>query len=284
MTDTLIEELCSSLGQWRPRQILLSGGEPVLHPQFSEVVRRFRVVAPKVCIVTNGLLLGTCERETLDRISEFYVSFDAPDAESYRRIRGVDGFARLLNSMKVLGTLAEPPVVIARCTLQRENVRRIPELIAAAKQFGFDAISFLAVDVSSDAFSRDAHGPPNVADMQPTRDDLVFMERDIQCIETADGFVEGGKDKLNRLLQYFRALLGDGGFPRAQCNAPWVSAVIETSGRMRGCFFQPVIGDFRTMNGAEAVRFRRQLNVSMDSTCRRCVCSKLLGSQEFIRM
>ncbi len=286
MTESLLDALYKSLPAWRPRQILLSGGEPVLHPKFAKVVQRFRGIAPKVCVITNGLLLSTCEHEALESVAEFYISFDAPDAEAYRKIRGVDGFARLADSIKVLRGLRQPPKAIARCTLQRDNVRRIPQLITAAREFGFDAISFLGVDLATDAFARDLHGAADRASIQPADEDLDAMEQDILSIETfaPDGFVEGGVEKLKRILQYFRALTGTSEFPEIRCNAPWVSMVIETTGKIRGCFFQPVIGDFRSVNGETAVQFRRRLNVNQDPTCQRCVCSKWLGPRDLFRM
>jgi hypothetical protein len=158
-------------------------------------------------------------------------------------------------------------------------------LVTAARQLGFDAISFLGADISSDAFARDVHGAVDIAPIQPTREDLIVFEAAIHSLGNAgDGFVEGGSEKLTRILQYFRALLGDADFPPVRCNAPWVSVVIETTGKIRGCFFQPVIGDFRSINGDAAVGFRRTLNVGTDPTCQRCVCSKLLGTHDFIRM
>ena len=285
MSAALLHELYETLHEWRPRQILLSGGEPVLHPQFAEAVHAFRGVAPKVCVITNGLLLGFCDRPTLENVAEFYISFDAADRPDYEKIRGVDGFDRLGHSIGVLNSLARRPKIVARCTLQRANVRRIPELIRSAKQMGFDAISFLGVDISSDAFSRETHGAADINAILPAREDLIAMEGDIDSLGAAtEGFVEGGPAKLKRILQYFQALLGDAAFPGIRCNAPWVSVVIETTGKIRGCFFQPVIGDFRSMNGEAAVRFRRNLDVATDSTCRRCVCSKFLSTPDLIRM
>jgi len=285
MPDSLLGELYESLGQWRPRQILLSGGEPVLHPKFGEAVRQFRQVAPQVGVITNGLLLGTCAPSILENIQELYISFDAPDAEAYRRIRGVDGYARLANSMKVVNGLRLRPRVVARCTLQHENAGRIPELVAAAKDLGFDAISFLAVDTGGSAFARDEHGAGDVNVIQPTAADLAELERHILSVaKSPDPFIEGGVERLQRIRQYFRALLGNANFPPIHCNAPWVSMVIETTGKIRGCFFQPTIGDFRTVNGETAMRFRRQLNVGTDATCERCVCSKYLGVRDFIRI
>jgi MoaA/NifB/PqqE/SkfB family radical SAM enzyme len=284
MSDALIEELCDRLPEWHPRQIVLSGGEPVLHPRFANTVERFRKIAPQVCLVTNGLLLGGCEREVLVQISEFYISFDAADSESYRAIRGVDGYSRLATTIGTLSSLSPRPRVIARCTLQRKNVHNIPALIENARNLGFAAISFLAADISSMAFSRDLHGIADAEAIQPTVEDLAAMEADIQSIKPTDSFVEGGRERLVRILQYFRAMGGHAPFPEVRCNAPWVSVVIETTGKTRGCFFQPVFGNFRDMNGDAAVQFRTELDVSNDATCRRCVCSKYLSTQDFIRL
>lgn len=285
MSNELLRELYQDLGQWRPRQILLSGGEPALHPSFAEAVHRFRGIAGNVCVITNGLTLPACGSRALEAVSEFYISFDGPDRESYRQIRGVDGFDRLSSTMSVLKTLRSRPKVVARCTLQKANVGRLTELVASARQLDFDRISFLGVDVSSGAFSRDLHGPPDRAAIQPDGEDLRKMREEIQRLElSGDGFIEGGPEKLKRIAQYFGALSGETEFPAVHCNAPWTSMVIETTGRIRGCFFQPVIGDFRTVNGETAVDFRRNLNVTTNPTCVRCVCNKSLGASEFMRL
>jgi MoaA/NifB/PqqE/SkfB family radical SAM enzyme len=278
MSDELLEDLYRMAAQWRPRQVLISGGEPTLHPGFPEAVARFARIAPEVNVITNGLSLGRCDKTTLPQAAAYYISFDAPDRDSYMQIRGVDGFDRLARTIDTLRLLTPRPKLVARCTLQRANVRRIPELVHAAETLGFDTISFLAADVSSEAFSRDLHGPSDISRIQPLREDLVQMERAIESFrDEEDRFIEGGGRKLRRILQFFRAVLGDEPFPPVHCNAPWVSVVIETSGQIRGCFFQPIIGHYRTINGEQAKKFRRGLHVATDHTCRRCVCSKYLG-------
>jgi MoaA/NifB/PqqE/SkfB family radical SAM enzyme len=285
MSDELLNEVHQTIREWRPRQVLLSGGEPALHPRFSETIRKFASLPSSVCVVTNGLLLGSLDRRSLENVSEFYISFDAPDRESYGSIRGVDGFDRLIRSVAALRSLAPHPKIVARCTLQRSNVGLLKELVKAAKQIGFDTISFLGVDVGSPAFSRDRHGLPETHPIQPAREDLILMRQAIQEWHTTpDPFIEGGISRLERILQYFRALVGETNFPSIECNAPWVSTVIETTGKIRGCFFQPVIGDFRTINGETAVNFRRSLDVATDNLCSRCVCSKRVGPWDFIRM
>jgi MoaA/NifB/PqqE/SkfB family radical SAM enzyme len=285
MSDALLKQLYSELPKWSPRQILLSGGEPAIHPRFPEVIRNFKSLPSSGCVVSNGLLLGSNDAADLQQVSEFYISFDAPDRKTYETIRGVDGFERLARTVAVLNSLPRRPRIVARCTLQRANVGRIPELTKTASDMGFDTISFLGVDVGSSAFSRDLHGVPDTEPIRPTRDDLIEMRNGIESLgSTTNRFIEGGVGKLERLLQYFRALLGEAEFPEVRCNAPWFSTVIETTGAIRGCFFQPIIGDFRSINGDKAVGFRQSLNVGTDPTCQGCVCSKALGARDLLRI
>ena len=112
------------------------------------------------------------------------------------------------------------------------------------------------------------------------------MASGIEAVRGSDSvqFIESGIEKLRTIHLYFRMLLENGPLPVVRCNAPWVSAVIETTGRMRGCFFHPVIGDYKSINGDDALRFRRSLRVSDNPTCQRCVCSKMLRSGELRRI
>jgi MoaA/NifB/PqqE/SkfB family radical SAM enzyme len=138
MPDALLEELYENLRPWHPRQILLSGGEPALHPRFPEAIRKFANLPSAVCLISNGLLLHSYDPADLRNVSEFYISFDAPDRESYEKIRGVDGFERVVHSIAALNSLVPRPKVVARCTLQRANVGQLPELANTARELGFD--------------------------------------------------------------------------------------------------------------------------------------------------
>ena len=93
-----------------------------------------------------------------------------------------------------------------------------------------------------------------------------------------DGFVAGGRGSLDRILQYYRSLSGVADAPPVQCNAPWVSAVLEPDGMLRPCFFQPAYGSTaagfaESLNAPAAIAFRKGLDVTRNETCRRCVCS-----------
>ena len=99
-----------------------------------------------------------------------------------------------------------------------------------------------------------------------------------ECELIDQGFVAGGRASLERIAAYYRALAGRGPFPAVQCNAPWISAVLEPGDVLRPCFFQPAYGSARdgfaaALNSPGAIAFRKHLDVETDRTCSRCVCS-----------
>jgi len=56
--------------------IRIVGGEPLLHPNFKEVLQAIRdsEISEKICLVTNGILLHTLDEETLDNIDKIEIS------------------------------------------------------------------------------------------------------------------------------------------------------------------------------------------------------------------
>ena len=96
------------------------------------------------------------------------------------------------------------------------------------------------------------------------------------CFDTGSS-PEGARRSIESFRTYL-ALAGRAPFPAVQCNAPWVSAVLEPDGNVRPCFFHPAYGSAaegleEAMNSPQAIAFRQSLDVERDETCRRCVCS-----------
>ena len=113
------------------------------------------------------------------------------------------------------------------------------------------------------------------------------MERLISdcAADFASGFIAESPEKLRRLPRYYRAIDGDGAFPETVCNAPWVSTVVEADGTVRPCFFHHALGNLHEqpleaiLNSADAIDFRRRLDVRRDPICRKCVCTLQLGAR-----
>ena len=287
----------------RVQRVMLTGGEPLLHRNLWALCAGLQSLKIRITLVTTGLLIDRQASEIASCIDTVVISLDGPPDlhDAIRRVRG--GFDRIAAGVMALHAERSRrsldgggPRLIARCVVQRDNAAAIGAAIAAAQRIGFDEISFLAADVSSPAFNRPAPwSADRAAEIAVGRDELPELvdavERAVRenCELFANGFVAGGRASLDRIVQYYRALTGDGDYPAVHCNAPWVSAVLEPGDVLRPCFFQPAYGHppahsprggggassglAETLNAEPAVAFRRALDVTANHTCRRCVCS-----------
>ena len=269
----------------RVQRVMLTGGEPLLHRNLWALCSRLQALRIRATLVTTGLLIERHAGEIAAAVDTVVISLDG-DRGTHDRIRRVNGgFDRIASGVTALRAQHPAPRLIARSVVQRGNFAGLAQTIAAAHRMGFDEISFLAADVSSSAFNRAvAWSGDRIAEVAIANDDLRSLESAMERAVTVqpelfgNGFVAGGRAALDRIAQYYRALSGSGEFPRVQCNAPWVSAVLEPGGAVRPCFFQPGYGSAEdglaeTINSAAAIAFRRSLDVERNETCRRCVCS-----------
>src|SRR5207247_489552 len=115
-----------------------------------------------------------------------------------------------------------------RCTVQRDNFRFLRATVAAAHAIGLDRISFLAADVTSEAFNRPGGWDgERIAQVALEAADLPALAAEIDALERehaddfASGYIAEPPPKLRRrLLQYYAALSGRGDFAPNDCNAP----------------------------------------------------------------
>ena len=267
------------------QRVMLTGGEPLLNENLWALCRQLEASGIRITLVTTGLLIESHAAAIARHVDTVVISLDGPP-EIHDAIRRVNmGYARIARGVVVLRSVPPAPRLIARTVVQRDNHAYLSETIAAARAIGFDEISFLAADVSSPAFNRprpwSAERQAEVAvgaSQLAALDESIKRARAEQDAAFSAGFVVGGVESLGRIARYYRAVAGLGAFPAVQCNAPWVSAVLEPGGAVRPCFFhEPYAGTggdlSAILNSPSAVAFRRDLDVERNATCRRCVCS-----------
>lgn len=285
------EEIEAWLPEWTRlgvSEVVLTGGEALMHSDLFALSRTLKEAGVSITLLTSGLLLSRDAEEIGRFVDRVLASLDGP-REIHDEIRNVPrAFDRLAEGVAALKVKAPHVPVGARCTVQRRNARHLMATVDAARAIGLAKISFLAADVTSEAFNRpggwDETATSGVA-LSP--DDLLALEEELQLLENqhasdfASGFIAESPAKLRaRLLQHFAALLGRGDFAPVRCNAPWVSSVIEADGTVRPCFFHVPLGNVReagslsaVLNSEKARAFRSGLDVSTNPVCRRCVCS-----------
>jgi MoaA/NifB/PqqE/SkfB family radical SAM enzyme len=283
--DLSLEEIAAFsrvLPELGTRVVVFSGGEPLLRSDVFAVADRFRELSLELELLTSGVLLARHAREVASRFARVTVSLDAPAAELYKEVRGIDALAAVESGVARLHEVAPSLPVTARATLHKANFRELPRLVRRARELGLVRISFLAADVTTTAFGR--QGSPATNALVLDRDEVSRFRSLVEDLIASEanafrsGFIAESPEKLRRLPSYYAALLGEGSFPRVSCNAPWVSAVVEANGAVRPCFFHPPIGNVRQAPLDRILRedlptFRRGLSVAADPLCQRCVCS-----------
>ena len=286
--DISIETLdrhMDAIRRLRVRRVMLTGGEPLLHANLWQFCERLRNEGIVLSLVTTGLLIERHADRLAQLIDEVVISIDG-DAATHDDIRRVrDGFARMARGIAALRAQPHRAKLIARSVVQRANYRSLAATIHAVEQIGVDRLSFLAADVTSEAFNRPTPWPSerqreialSAADLSQFSGAIAAAEH--ACAPAlASGFVEGGAASLWRIYDHYAALAGVRDWPAVHCNAPWVSAVLDPTGVVRPCFFQPAYPPSssddleRTLNSPAALAFRRRLDVRRNATCQRCVC------------
>jgi MoaA/NifB/PqqE/SkfB family radical SAM enzyme len=285
------EDVQRWLPEWRAlgvQRVVLSGGEALLHSHLWDVCALLREAGIGITILSTGILLARDAAELVRWCDDVVVSLDGP-REVHDHIRNLPrAYDKLAEGVAAVRNADPRVTVTGRCTVQRANHRELRSTVRAARSLGLERISFLAADVSSEAFNRPGGWEPDRASgVALGPDDLPTLAAELSALERehaqdfADGFIAESPEKLHRRLSlYFAALLGGGDFPAVECNAPWVSSVIEADGTVRPCFFQPPLGTLRDgqtfteiLNGPAAVAWRQGLDMERDAICRRCVCS-----------
>lgn len=268
------------------RQVVLTGGEPLLHRNLERLCLFLKECGVRTTLLTTGLLLTKRAGIVANLIDEIIVSIDGPEKvhDQVRRVKG--GFRLIAEGVRTVRQHNSGLPIRARSTVQKANHALLRETVASAHQLMFDSISFLAADVTSQAFNRELLWPDSKRnEIALSHLEVLRLEEEVEALIDENAvdidrhYIVESRDKLRFLVRRFREHLGQLPSLAPFCNAPWVSAVIEVDGSLRPCFFHGKVGNafnaplHEAINSEQALRFRAALQVKDDPTCQRCVCS-----------
>lgn len=285
LTENDVTGLMASLKKLGTQQVLMSGGEALLNPNFFRFCEILQERNIKVSLLSTGLTLKKNAEQVVKRVTDIIVSLDG-DKEIHNQIRNIpDAYQKLKEGVQHIKSINPDFKITARTVIHRLNFRHWSVIIDTAKETGLDQISFLPADVSSHAFNRE------VLWSDQRQHKILIHENELEELKNSTEtiidkyaadfnrhFIAESPDKLRKIYSYYAAFYGLNPFPYKKCNAPWVSTVVEADGTVRPCFFHPPLGNIRKqslesiLNSEESIRFRKELDMDKNSICIKCVC------------
>jgi Fe-coproporphyrin III synthase len=285
LTADDIEALMATLKKLGTQQVLMSGGEALLNPnffRFCEILKKEKI---KITLLSTGLTLKKNAEALVKWVDDIIVSLDG-DEQTHDRIRNIpDAFNKMAEGISAIKALKPDFKITCRTVIHRLNFLVWPQIIQSAKNLGLHQISFLPADVSSHAFNRQQ------AWDEPRQHEILLSENDVDELkvmvddlmiafknEFENRFIAESPEKIRNIYLYYAAYYNRNDFPYKKCNAPWVSTVIEADGTVRPCFFHEPYGNIKTeslneiINSETAIDFRKNLDIARNETCVKCVC------------
>lgn len=292
------EELAKHIDAFKKlgvKQVALSGGEALMHANLWGFCALLKEAGIKISLLSTGISLKPHAEEVIRWCDDVIVSLDGGRG-LHNQIRNIpSAFEKLEEGVAKLKTLLPSFRVTGRTVLQKLNYHDFPEIVRTAQALGLDQISFLAADVSSSAFNRQERWTDEkIVEIELNAEEAAELENILKRSFTdfrelyEKRFIAETPEKMLSLVQYYRAMLGLSSFPKRNCNAPWVSVVVEADGEVRPCFFHKSYGNIyqddllSIINSSKAIAFRKNLNMAEDAVCQRCVCSLHIGLRQAV--
>lgn len=169
----VVDELIALKG----RNLILSGGEPLLWPHLMPMLRHLGNRL-EVLFTTNGILIteafaAFCAQE-LD--AKFQISIEGPDAESHDGIRGTRSLERTLKGLKILQDAGLGDRIHFSTTITGQNRHLLKEVVELADRVGVPKVRFTRL--RDEGYAHDTWATTGAGINQKTYDEVFdqFLE------------------------------------------------------------------------------------------------------------
>lgn len=201
-----------------PLDLVLSGGEPLLHPRVETFLQLSLERAGKVTLVTNGTVWRPKPlRQLAEGGGTLVISLDGAGAECHDNIRGPGAFGRAVRTAEAFRALS--PCLELSFTLHRGNVSEILGMFALARRLGAAVLNVRAL-----------YGPPGSACEDMALDQVAHTETWKQIIDLAVAHLGAIRIK-NVELMFDNVRFGQ----RQPCGAGRDLFFLHADGRLAPC-------------------------------------------------
>ncbi|RDV84640.1 radical SAM/SPASM domain-containing protein [Ammonifex thiophilus] len=142
MTTEEARKFIQGLAEAKVPVLLFSGGEPLLRPDFFELVDYARSLGLRPVVSTNGTLIDRPVARKLKELGVGYVGISLDGLQEFNdRMRGVPGaFEAALRGIRACREVGQR--VGLRFTITKDNYQEIPKIFDLVEEEGIDRVCF----------------------------------------------------------------------------------------------------------------------------------------------
>ena len=220
--------------------VVLTGGEPMLHPDFKEIVITAKENYNFIIILsTNGSLVKQHFDDVKDYIDSYCISFDGCNKEQYELIRGMDNYSTIINNIDIIKRYNENIQIWLSFFIQYRNYKIFIDIYKASVERGADGIFFNVPELRDNCFGRNGE----------LGDQKNFMLDKIECrelnkiiekmcnIDNKYGFLCQNQESLLKFIDYFRIHNGENKPEPRKCFVPYNTITLNEKGKISPCFY-----------------------------------------------
>ncbi len=111
----------------------LTGGEPLLNKDIAEMAKFAHDLKLQTSITSNGLLYYKYADRLAGNVNLLHFSLDSPDENAHNKIRGVDCYKSVFNSIEIAKSLGEFPDILF--TVTNETYKKLPKMHEIAQKY-----------------------------------------------------------------------------------------------------------------------------------------------------
>lgn len=137
MTVDEISKLISLASRLDISKVKITGGEPLIRKDVTEIIEECAAKMEEVSLTTNGILLAERADELseagLDRVN---ISLDSLRKDTYKQITGVDALERVLDGVRAANNAGLVPIKLNTVLLRGINDHELDDMIRFAEKEG----------------------------------------------------------------------------------------------------------------------------------------------------
>lgn len=222
---------------------ICGGGEPLFFTETAyDVMKKIKSLGRHGEIITNGTLFDErfakmlCENKW-DKIT---FSIDAPDPETYNKIRGVNLLPKVIENLKLFKRYRQRggPRIAVHFVVCDLNFRLIPLMIKFCKNHGIDEFLLNALNEWSEDIKIFALGKDEKKELGPILKDALKLCNKHGIDTNISSFIdEDFVDHANHMADAMKEQSKNtGSLTEVPCFSPWYNISIFSDGRILPCF------------------------------------------------